>query len=595
MKRTIATMFQDMASRAADRPALLHKQNGAYVPLTWRQYRQQVEHMANWLMSVGLKAGDRVALLCDTRYEWVIADMAMHHAALVNVPIYPTLAAKQAAYILQDSGAKAVIVSGRKQLDKVLTIVDECPELGEILMIDADALPESGRTVHRWTDALAKGATLEGEMGAQRAERIAQADPDAMCSIIYTSGTTGNPKGVILSHSNFMSNAKAIVPIAGLSPEDTLLSFLPLSHVLGRMVYYALTYAGGTIAYAESIDSIGQNLGEVRPTLMAAVPRLLEKVYGKIMDSVQSGSALKRKLFTWALAVGHRHRLAGKPDPLQYAIADKLVFSKIRQRLGGRMRMIVCGGAPMRKDIGEFFYSAGIPVCEGYGLTETSPVITFNSPENIKFGTVGQKIPDVDVFIAEDGEICVKGPNVMAGYYQLPEANAEVFDADGWFHTGDIGEIDGDGFLRITDRKKELIVLSNGKKVAPQPIENLLKSSPYIEQVMVVGEAKKYCTCLLVPNMEKLQAFAQEQGIAGKPADLLGHQKVLDLYRAELDRLSKDLAQFEKLKKFSLLDREWTVETGELTPTMKCKRKIILANYASQVDGMYAEGELAPV
>jgi len=259
------------------------------------------------------------------------------------------------------------------------------------------------------------------------------------------------------------------------------------------------------------------------------------------------------------------------------------------------MRMIVCGGAPMRKDIGEFFFSAGIPVCEGYGLTETSPVITFNSPDNIKFGTVGQKIPEVDVLIAEDGEICVKGPNVMSGYYQLPEANAEVFDADGWFHTGDIGEIDGDGFLRITDRKKELIVLSNGKKVAPQPIENLLKSSPFIEQVMVVGEAKKYCTCLLVPNMEKLQAFAQEQGISAKAADLLGQQKVLDLYRSELDRLSKDLAQFEKLKKFSLLDREWTVETGELTPTMKCKRKIILANYASQVDGMYAEGELASV
>jgi long-chain acyl-CoA synthetase len=595
MKRTIAAMFQEVAGRGADRPALLHKENGSYVPITWRQYRQQVEHLANWLMSIGLQAGDRVALLCETRYEWVVADMAMHHAGLVNVPIYPTLTARQAAYILQDSGAKAVVLAGRKQLDKVFEIVDECPDLGEILMIGGDALPDSGRTVHRWADALAKGATLEADFANQRNERLNAATADAMCSIIYTSGTTGNPKGVMLSHQNFLSNAAAIVPLAGLSPEDTTLSFLPLSHVLERMVYYAATLSGATMAYAESIDTVAANLAEVRPTLMATVPRLLEKVYGRIMEGVQSGSGLKRKLFDWALQVGRRHRLEGKPDPIQYAIADKLVFSKIRQRLGGRLRLMVCGGAPMVKEIGQFFYAAGLTVCEGYGLTETSPVISFNRPEHVKYGTVGQVLPDVTVRIAEEGEICVKGPNVMLGYYQLPDANAEVFDADGWFHTGDVGELDSEGFLRITDRIKELIVLSNGKKVAPQPIENLLKTSPYIEQAMVVGEAKKYCTCLIVPNTEKLQAFAQSQGLQASKTDLLAHHQVQDLYRQEIDRLSKDLAQFERLKKFALLHKEWTVESGELTPTLKCKRKIILANYADQVSGMYSEGELAPV
>jgi long-chain acyl-CoA synthetase len=595
MKRTIAAMFQEVARRGADRPALLYKQNGLYVPMTWRQYRQQVEQMANWLMSIGLAAGDRVALLCETRHEWVVADMAMHHAGLVNVPIYPTLTARQAAYILQDSGAKAVVVSGRKQLDKVLEVVDECADLREILMIGTDALPDSGRTVHRWTEALAKGASLEADFAAERAARQSAADPDGLCSIIYTSGTTGNPKGVMLSHHNFLSNAATIVPIAGLSHEDTSISFLPLSHVLERVVYYGLTIAGATIGYAESIDTVAQNMVELRPTVMATVPRLLEKVHGRIMDSVQQGSAVKRKLFNWALQVGRRHRIEGKADPIQYALADKLVFSKIRQRLGGRMRMMVCGGAPMVKEIGEFFHIAGLTVCEGYGLTETSPVIAFNRPERVKFGSVGEIIPEVTVRIAEDGEICVKGPNVMLGYYQLPDANAEVFDAEGWFHTGDIGELDKEGYLRITDRKKELIVLSNGKKVAPQPIENQLKTSPYIEQAMLIGEARNYCTCLLVPNFEKLQAFALSQGIPTHKTDLLTQPRVLDLFREELDRLTKDLASFEKLKKFTLLHKEWTVESGELTPTLKCKRKIILGNYADQVDGMYSEGELASV
>jgi long-chain acyl-CoA synthetase len=398
----------------------------------------------------------------------------------------------------------------------------------------------------------------------------------------------------MLSHHNFLANATAIVPLAGLSPEDTSLSFLPLSHVLERQVYYAMTMAGATIGFAESIETVAQNLGEVRPTMMASVPRLLEKVYARIVDNVQQGSAVKRKLFDWALQVGRRHRLEGKSDPIQYAIADKLVFSKIRQRLGGRMRMIVCGGAPMLQSIGEFFHIAGLAVCEGYGLTETSPVIALNFPGRVRFGTVGEVLPNVQVRIAEDGEICAKGPNIMLGYYQLPEANAEVFDAEGWFHTGDIGDLK-DGYLRITDRKKEIIVLSNGKNVAPQPIENLLKSSPYVEQAMVVGEGKNYCTCLIVPNYEKLQAFALSEGLNTGKHDLLKQQRVLDLYRQEIDRVTRDLASFERMKKFALLHKEWTVESGELTPTLKCKRKIILANYAEQVDGMYAEGELASV
>ncbi len=595
MKRTIAAMFHEVATRGADRPALLYKSNGSYVPVTWRQYRQKVEHLANWLMSIGLQAGDRVALLCETRYEWVIADMAIHQAALVNVPIYPTLMPRQAAYILQDSGSKAVIVSGRKLLDKVMDVVEDCPDLREIVMIGNDALPDSGRTVHRWDDCIAKGGSVDAEMAPQRAARQAEADPDGMCSIIYTSGTTGNPKGVMLSHENFLSNAGAVIPLAGISPEDTSISFLPLSHVLERCMYYGITMAGATIGYAESIDTVAANLMELRPTLMATVPRLLEKVYGRINDGVAQGSPLKQKLFTWALGVGRRHRLENKPEPMQYAVADKLVFSKIRARLGGRMRMIVCGGAPMVKAIGEFFHIAGLAVCEGYGLTETSPVISLNLPGKVRFGTVGFVLPGVSVKIAELGEICVKGPNIMLGYYQLPEANADVFDADGWFHTGDVGEMDADGYLRITDRIKELIVLSNGKNVAPQPLENHLKTSPYIEQAMVIGDNRKFCTCLIVPNYEKLQAFALSQGIPTGKSDLIDNNRVHALLREEIDRTTKDFAQYERVKKFALLADEWTVETGELTPTLKCKRKIILKNYAEKVDAMYTDAELAPV
>ncbi|MBC7541509.1 MAG: long-chain fatty acid--CoA ligase, partial [Candidatus Sericytochromatia bacterium] len=472
MKRTIATMFQDVAKRGADRPAILYKSNGAYAPITWRQYSAKVDQLANWLMSVGLEAGDRVALLCETRYEWLVSDMAMHQAGLVNVPIYPTLTSAQAAYILQDSGAQTVIVSDRKLLDKVLEIVDSCPDLREIVLIGEQSPAQEGRTIHRWDDCLSKGAAMEGEMGPQRSARQAQMDPDAMCSIIYTSGTTGNPKGVMLSHHNFLSQATTIIPLAGLVPEDTSISFLPLSHVLERVVYYAMTQTGATIGFAQSIDTVAANLMELRPTIMATVPRLLEKVYGRINDGIQAGSPFKQKLFGWATSVGRRHRLENKPQGLQYTVADKLVFSKIRDRLGGRMRIIVCGGAPMIKEIGEFFHIAGLAVCEGYGLTETSPVISLNLPGKVRFGTVGPVIPEVTVKIAELGEICVKGPNVMLGYYKLPEANQDAIDADGWFHTGDVGELDADGYLKITDRIKELIILANGKNGAPAPIED---------------------------------------------------------------------------------------------------------------------------
>lgn len=588
MSRTIATMFLDIAGRGAERPALLYKSGGRYVPLTWQQYRHQAVSLANWLISLDLKAGDHIALLSETRHEWVIADMASHLATLVNVPIYPTLSEQQIAYILRDSGARLVIASTPAQLAKVQSVMADCPALEHLVLMTGEPPIGNDKSVTLMADAVSLGAARESDLAAERQARINAVATDDLCSIIYTSGTTGDPKGVMLSHRNFLSNAETVVPIAGLTAEDTSISFLPLSHVLERVVYYGMTSAGGTIGFAESIDSVAANLQELRPTVMATVPRLLEKVYRRVLDGVQAGSPLKQKLFNWAVQVGHKHRVQKQPQGVSYLLADKLVFSKLRERLGGRMRLVVCGGAPMNKDIGEFFYAAGLSVCEGYGLTETSPVISFNEPSRIRYGTVGQVIPKVQVKIAADGEICVKGPNVMMGYYNNAEATAETFDADGWFKTGDIGDLDGEGYLRITDRKKEIIVLSNGKNIAPQPIENQLKLSAYIEQAMVVGDNRQYCTALLVPSFDALTAWAQENGVSESGAALCEHPKVNALIAGEVERALAGFAQYERIKRFTLLPTEWSVESGELTPTMKCKRRIILQNCAAQVDAMYA-------
>jgi long-chain acyl-CoA synthetase len=445
-------------------------------------------------------------------------------------------------------------------------------------------------------EVCARGAEREAE-DAGLFERLALAvKPGDLASIIYTSGTTGVPKGVMLTHGNFVSNILALDSVHDFNPGDTILSFLPLSHVLERMTTFAFLYKGASMGYAESIETVAVNMIEIRPTIMVSVPRLFEKLYAKVMDNVLAGPPLKRKIFFWAARVGadwSRRSIDHQPIPAglarRYRLARKLVFSKVLEKTGGRVKFFVSGGAPLSKDIGEFFFGLGLPIKEGYGLTETSPVVACNTFDHLRFGTVGPPIPGVAVRIAPDGEILVQGPNVMRGYYKMEAETKEAFEG-GWFHTGDIGHFDADGFLVITDRKKDLIVTAGGKNVAPQPIENLVKQNPYIANAVVVGGKRKFISALIVPERAKIEAYANEAGIrAADYTELLADNRVNRFLLAEIDRVTPNLAPYEKVKKIILLDRDFEVEREELTPTLKVKRTMVEAKYKSLIDALYRD------
>jgi long-chain acyl-CoA synthetase len=420
--------------------------------------------------------------------------------------------------------------------------------------------------------------------------------PEDEASLIYTSGTTGLPKGVILTHSNFLSNVKSVSTIIEFSDKDTVLSFLPLSHVLERMVTFTYIYKGCRIGYAESIETVGENLLEIRPNIMVSVPRVFEKIYAKVMDTVLSGSGLKKRIFYWALKVGKEYgrrqlNKEGVPGGLQRKrnLAHKLVFSKIIEKTGGRVRFFVSGGAPLSKDIAEFFYALGLVILEGYGLTETSPVISVNTFDNIRLGTVGKPIPGVEVMIAPDGEIMTRGPHVMKGYYKKEAETRESFEG-GWFHTGDIGHIDADGFVVITDRKKDIIVTAGGKNVAPQPIENILKTNPYISNAVVIGDRRRFVCALVVPNFEKIEKYARSSNIPfASRADLIANEQVVNFLKAEVDRATPNLAQYERIKRIALLEADFDAEKGEITPTLKVKRNIIEQKYKALIDALYEQ------
>lgn len=593
MAKTLAALLAETAQRKPNHPAMKAKINGQWVATTYSEYLEQAKALARFLIDSGIEVGDRVALLCETRREWIIADQGILHAAAVNVPIYPTLTAQQILYILRDSGARGIIVSTRDLYEKVATIFADVPDLRVVIRMEAAESSAASVPVTLWTDALEKGRQLKDKWGQEQENRVANVDPHQLASLIYTSGTTGEPKGVMLNHHNFLSNAEGVLKVVSYNEQDVALSFLPLSHVLERIAYYCGTKVGATVAFAESIESVAANLVEVRPTIMVSVPRLLEKVYAKVMDGVEAGSPLKKKIFKWAVKVGRAHRLGEGPKPArwQVALADKLVFSKLREKLGGNLRLMISGGAPLMKEIGEFFYVAGITVCEGYGLTETSPVLTICPPDAPRFGTVGKAIQGVSLKIAEDGEILAKGPNIMMGYYNKPEETRATIEPDGWLHTGDIGEIQ-DGYLKITDRKKELLVLSNGKNVAPQPIENMLKTSRWIEQAMVIGDNRKYCGALIVPAFQALEEWAAAKGISYRDRhDLLNNPAVQSLYRDEIQRFNDQLANYETIKKFELISREWTQDEDELTPSLKLKRRVILSHFQEQVESLYPVAE----
>ena len=594
-KNTINQAFLDTVERRGDYPALKSKIDGTYQPTTYNQLADQVKNFALGLRELGLSFGDRAAMLAENSERWAVADLGILSLGAVNVPMFYTSTSAQVSYIVQDSGSKIICVSTKRQLEKVKSFFDQVTELEKVIIFDdLDDLDDP----HTLTFNQVVGIGKKIENGQQiYREASYLVEPDNIATIIYTSGTTGNPKGSILTHDNLMSNVKSGLSILEIDPDDQFLSFLPLSHVFERMAgYYIPIYRGACISYAQSPLTVRENMGEVCPTVMASVPRLYEMMHDRILKQVRSASAIRQKIFHWAVDVGRKvsaMKQKGRNPGLilsqQAALADKLVFNKLKAVTGGQLRFFVSGGAPLPQSIAEFFHAAGILILEGYGLTETSPVISVNTLDSFKFGSVGKPIPGVEVVIAGDGEILTRGPHVMMGYHNKPEQTAESIDEEGWFHTGDIGHFDEEGFLRITDRKKNILVLSNGKNVAPQPIENAIKQSSYINQIMLLGDNQKTVAALVVPDFDSVKSFAQEQGISTSSlSDLLTDKSIIQLIKKEISQYTSDFSDFEQVRQFHLIDREFTAETDEMTPTLKLKRNVIMKNFADQINQIYS-------
>ncbi|HEX9728173.1 MAG TPA: long-chain fatty acid--CoA ligase [Gemmatimonadales bacterium] len=592
--RTLNELFFRAIERySSKRAALRFKSGDTWHDLTHQELARRVKHTALGLRDIGVVPGDRVAILSENRPEWAQADFACLTALCADVPIYPTLPAAQAAYVIRDSGAVAIFVADRQQYDKIVETRDQTPDLKHVIAFE-DLGDPATMTLQ---ELMQRGAAIESSHPAYREEALA-VDPDALATLIYTSGTTGDPKGVMLSHGNFTTNVLGALKVLPIGPDDSALSLLPLSHSFERMAgHYTMFHGGCTISYAESIEAVSANMGEVRPTIVLAVPRLYEKIYARVLENALAGGAAKRRIFFWAKRNAELWAdlvLDGRPVPawlgVKKRLADRLVFSKLQARTGGRIRFFVSGGAPLSAEIAKFFYAAGLPILEGYGLTETSPVIAVNPLDRPKMGTVGRPIPGVSVVIAEDGEILARGPNVMLGYYKKPEATRETVDSEGWLHTGDIGELDADGYLRITDRKKDLIVTAGGKNIAPQPIENLVKTNKFVENAVMIGDRRKFSSMLVVPAADAVTAWARERNL---PADdypaLLKHPDVVAKLEREVMLNLRGLASYETPKKLALLERDFTIESGELTPTLKVKRRVVEQNYADLIEILYAE------
>ncbi len=589
--QNIASMFLTQANRFGERTALLVKKNGCYHSISWSEFRRNVERVGLALQKLGVRKGDRVALLSENRPEWAFVDLGALGIGAVTVPIYATSSAKEIEYVLNHSSAKIIFVSTAEQLQKLKA---DQPLLAKIVLFED--VPDSGPKCLSWQKFYSLAELSDAKLDQCFQLESQSVKPDDYATIIYTSGTTGPPKGVLLSHRNFLVNALDAQEVIGLGEHDTTLSFLPLSHVFERLAgFYFPVMVGATIAYAENMNQVPQNLLEVRPTCACAVPRLYEKIHAQVMEKIQEAPSIKKKLIQWAFQTGYEtipFRISQKTLPvllqLKYQIANLLLFKKLKNQFGGRLRFFISGGAPLPKALGEFFYAAGIVILEGYGLTETSPVISVNRPNRLRFGTVGVPFKSVEVKIADDGEILVKGPSVMVGYYQDENATSEVIK-DGWFYTGDIGKFDEDQFLVITDRKKDIIVTSGGKNVSPQNIENMIKRSPAIQQVVVLGDQHHYLVALVLPNFDYV---CQKLGFSNETrANMAANPKVLDLMRCEIDQQGCDLANYEKIKYFRILCEELTQGNGELTPTLKVKRKVVSERYQNLIESMYQEGE----
>jgi long-chain acyl-CoA synthetase len=592
---TLVDVFNGVAREHKRPDTLNYKKTDRWLSISSDEMLVRAKLIAAGLHAIGVKRGDRLALLSESRVEWTLTDAGSIFAGVIDVPIYPTLTPSQVRYILNDSGSCVLVLENREKFIELKDALGECPEVKHVIFFESEGItPAEGLTLSQLED---KGRELEQRESGHVERSAAQTNPDDLATIIYTSGTTGEPKGVMLTHSNLVSNLIDSSGHLSFGEHDIALSVLPLSHVFERQAMYMYLYKGMAVYFAESLQTIGPNLREVSPTVLVGVPRIFEKIYARIRERAAEAGKLSAVMLAWSVSVGREYAkyvIAHKPVPsflkLKHSIASKLVFSKWQTAFGGRMRLLVSGGAALPEDLSYIYIGAGIPIVQGYGLTETSPVITTSTIEDNRVGTVGKAIPNVDIRIAEDGEIEVRGPNVMRGYYNKPEETRAVFTSDGWFKTGDIGTLDEDGFLRITDRKKELFKTSGGKYISPQPIEQAIKGSRFVNQVVLIGAGRKFPAALIVPVWEQLESYCKLKGIEVKShAELCSHPRIIDLIQRQIDALTPDLAKYERIKKVALLENEFTMEGGELTPTLKVKRRVIDEKYRDVIEGIYRE------
>jgi len=592
---TLVDVFTRIA-RTHKRPDTLnYKSDGRWVSLSSDELLERARFIAAGLHAIGVNRGDRLALLSESRVEWTLTDAGSIFAGVIDVPIYPTLTPPQVRYILNDSGASVLFLERREKFQELKQILGECPDVKQVIFFEPDGVTaEDGLTLAQLEE---KGRELEGRELGHIARASTETRPDDLATIIYTSGTTGEPKGVMLTHSNLVTNLIDSSGHLSFGERDIALSVLPLSHVFERQAMYMYLHQGMAVYFAESLLTIGPNLREVSPTVLVGVPRIFEKIYQRIRERAAEAGKLSAAMLAWSISVAReyaKHTMAHKPVPaglrVKHSIASKLVFSRWHRAFGGRIRLLVSGGAALPEDLSYIYIGAGIPIVQGYGLTETSPVITTSRIEDNRVGTVGTAIPNVDIRIADDGEIEVRGPNVMRGYYNKPEETRAVFTSDGWFKTGDIGTLDDDGFLRITDRKKELFKTSGGKYISPQPIEQAIKGSRFVNQVVLIGAERKFPAALIVPDWEQLESYCKLKGIEVKSrAELCRHPRIIDLIQRQIDGLTPNLAKYEKIKKVALLENEFTIESGELTPTLKVKRRVIDEKYRDVIERIYGE------
>ncbi len=597
--KTIPEMFKKVYEfgKGKTRPALKVKKSGEWVGITYDELWEKTENFALGLASFGVKRFDKVAIISENRPEWVFSDLGILGLGAIDVPLYPISTADTVQFILKNSESVGVIVSNKFHLNKVMKVRKNIPNINFIVVMNEVDLSEyNEENLFTFSEVIEKGKIFKKENPKHFTDSMDLVEEEDLCTLIYTSGTTGEPKGVMLTHKNLVSNVQAAHQIIRVDDTDVFLSFLPLCHVFERMAGYYLAFSAGvTIAYAEGIEKIATNLVEIKPTIMTAVPRLFERMYSKIMRKVEKEPEKKRKIFDWSINVSkeyHKLKRDGESIPLtltlKYKTAKKLVLDKLYAITGGNMRFFVSGGAALSRELGEFFEAIGIKILEGYGLTESSPVITVNREHDYKFGSPGKVLPGVEVKIAKDGEILAYGPNIMKGYYKNKKETEAALDSEGWLHTGDIGVFDAEGFLIITDRKKNLFKTTGGKYVAPTPIENMFLASKYIEQFVLIGDRRMFLTALIVPDFEALKEFADAHRIPYKdPQELVKLKQINEMLEKEFGEFQRKLANYERIRKFTLLDKPFTVEGGELTPKLSVKRKVVEQRYSNLIDEMY--------